>query len=101
MTPSDLERVTRETTRWRILVVLDAGRPHPVSEVLVLQVLDDIRLTATPASLRRELDYLEARGLIEIDRSKSTWLAELTHLGVDVVEYTVPVQPGIARPERS
>ena len=101
MSPEQLLRAEREQTRWRILVTLDAGRPTPVSEHLLLQVLGDIKLSATPASLRRELDYLESRGLVDIERTPhNTWLAELTRLGVDLVEYTVPCEPGIARPVR-
>lgn len=102
MSPDVMERAQREQTRWRVLVCLDAGRPQPVSEFLILQVLGDIKLSATPASLRRELDYLESRGLIDIERGPhNVWLAELTRLGVDLVEYTVPCEPGIARPVRS
>lgn len=99
MTPEQLHRAEREETRWRILATLNAGRPTSISEHLILKVLGDIKLTATPASLRRELDYLESRKLIEIERGPhNTWLCELTRLGVDVVEYTVPCDPGIARP---
>lgn len=97
----DMERLHREETRWRVLVVLNAGRPKAVSESLVLRVLTDVALPATPNSLRRELDYLADRGLIEIhDRQAGVWMCELTHLGVDVVEYTVPCNPGVARPEK-
>lgn len=98
----DLEKMQREEGRWRVLVTLNAGRPRPVPESLVLRVLSDVALPFTAASLRRELDYLESRGLIEITgRDSGVWMCELTHLGVDVVEYTVPCNPGIARPERS
>ncbi len=97
----DLEKAQREEARWRVLVVLNAGRPRPVPESLVLRVLTDVSLPATPASLRRELDYLESRKLIEVaGKETGTWMCELTHLGVDVVEYTVPCHAGIARPER-
>lgn len=97
----DMERAQREAIRWRVLAVLDAGRPRPVSESLILRVLTDVALPATPHSLRRELDYLENRKLIEISgRDGQVWMCELTHLGVDLVEYTVPCHAGIARPER-
>lgn len=97
----DLERAQREELRWRVLAVLNAGRPKPVSESLILRVLTDVLLPATPHSLRRELDYLESRKLIEIQgRDQPVWMCELTHLGVDLVEYTVPCHPGIARPEK-
>ena len=97
----DIEREQREEMRWRALVVLNAGRPKPVPESLILRVLTDVSLPATPHSLRRELDYLEHRSLIAIThRERSVWMCELTHLGVDLVEYTVPCHPGIARPEQ-
>lgn len=96
-----MERAQREEMRWRVLVVLNAGRPKEVSETLILRVLTDVALQATPHGLRRELDYLESRKLIEINgRGQPVWTCELTHLGVDVVEYTVPCFPGISRPER-
>lgn len=97
----DIEKAQREQTRWRILKVLDAGRPLPVSEVVVLQVLQDAALPVTPHGLRRELDYLEDRKLIQVSgKASPVWSVELTHYGVDVVEYTIEVLPGIARPQK-
>jgi len=98
----DLEKAQREQTRWRILKVLDAGRPLPVSEVVILQVLQDTALPITVSMLRRELDYLEDRKLVILHgRTKSpVWAAELTHFGVDIVEYTVDCFAGIARPPK-
>jgi len=97
----DLEKLRREEVRWRVLRVLDAGRPMPVSETLLLTALTDIKLELTPHELRREMDYLRDRGTIEIlGEDGSVWSANLTRLGVDLVEYTIPCEPGIARPAR-
>lgn len=97
----DLERAMREEARWRILRGLDAGRPYNVAETILLRLLSDISLPATAHSVRRELDYLEERGLIDVlDRDSSVWSARLTRSGVDVVEYTVSCEAGIARPPR-
>lgn len=98
----DLDKVQREKTRWRILKVLDAGRPLPVSEDVIREVLQDTALPITPAALRRELTYLEDRRLVEISGRTTTpvWAAKLTRHGVDVVEYTVECLPGIARPPK-
>lgn len=101
MSDIDLEKNLREQVRWRILRILDVGRPSGVSEETLQLALDDARLPVTPHELRRELDYLEDRKLVCIlDRDTPMWAAELTHYGVDLVEYTVPVHPGIARPPR-
>jgi len=96
-----MEKAQREEARWRILRALDAGRPRPVSETILLRTLQDIELPITPHGLRRELDYLRDRSLISIHGEEtSTWTAELTRYGVDVVEYTINCEPGIARPRK-
>ena len=52
-----------------------------------------------PETLRDELDYLEKRKLIEIERSQiEPWRATLTRYGKDLVEYRVDCEAGIARP---
>lgn len=95
----DIERAQRETMRWRVLKVLDAGRPNPLSETILLGVLNDAKFPVTLVALRRELDYLENRRLVEISgRNTALWSAELTHYGVDLVEYAIDCHPGIARP---
>jgi hypothetical protein len=97
----DLEQKQREEARWRILRVLDAGRPIAVSESIVWRVLHDIRLPMSVTSVRREIDYLSDLGLIEIEGEDSeTWFAKLTAQGVDVVEYTLAAPAGVARPRK-
>lgn len=97
----DLEKSKREHLRWQMLVAVNASRPVPLNEQLMLSVLQDVPLHITPLELRRELDYLEDRGLIELTgRHGQVWSATLTRYGVDVVEYTVDVDPGICRPTK-
>lgn len=101
MQNGDIAKAVREETRWRILLAVNAGRPGSVSEAIILRVLNDIQLNQSPLELRRELDYLEERSLLEIHgRDTQMWMAKLTRNGVDVVEYTVPCDPGIARPTK-
>jgi hypothetical protein len=101
MDAMNLEQKQREEARWRILRVLDAGRPIAVSESIVWRVLADVRLAITLNALRRELSYLRDRGLLEIEgEDNETWYARLTASGVDVVEYTAPAPAGIARPRK-
>lgn len=84
--------------RWRVLVVLNAGSPRPVSDSLLLRVLSDLDVCASRPSLRLALAYLESAGLIEIARAEA-WLCKLTAAGTEVVEYRAPCT-GIARPIR-
>lgn len=95
----DYEKQKREQTRWLILATLNAARPIGANEHLILQTIADVPLPVSQRELRRELDYLEERGLLKIkNQHTGAWLAELTRDGVDVVEYTCDCDPGIARP---
>ena len=75
----NLEQKQREEARWRILRVLDAGRPIAVSETIVWRVLADIKLAITLNALRRELTYLRdrdssCRNLVRpASRSRQRW----------------------------
>jgi hypothetical protein len=97
----NLEQRQREEARWRILRVVDAGRPIAVSEQIVWRVLCDIKLALTQVGVRRELTYLRDSGLLELEgEDAETWFARLTASGVDVVEYNYPAPAGVARPKK-
>lgn len=97
----DLEQIQRRNIRWRILSTLNAGRPGRVNESIILSVCHDSDLPITPHGLRRELDYLRDRELITIFGEQSQlWSADLTRIGIDVVEYEVDCDAGIARPRK-
>jgi hypothetical protein len=97
----DLEQKQREDARWRMLRVLDAGRPIGVNETIVWRVLHDVKIGLSQMQIRRELKYLQDLGLVSIQGEGSeTWSANLTASGVNIVEYTVECPPGIARPRQ-
>ncbi|WP_076592011.1 hypothetical protein [Herminiimonas arsenitoxidans] len=96
----DLDKARRETHRWMILQCLQCSRPIGAGEALIISALQD-SVPVTQQELRRELDYLEARNLVELSGRKSLqWHAKLSRHGVDLVEYTIDCDPGIARPEK-
>jgi hypothetical protein len=97
----DQTKVRRESMRWLILLTLNNARPIGAYEELVLATLQAMYQDATPMELRRELDYLADRGLVELRKEPSgRWFADLTRDGTDVAEYTVECDPGIARPPK-
>jgi DNA-binding transcriptional ArsR family regulator len=97
----DLEQKNREEARWRMLRVVDAGRPIAVSEQIIWRVLADIKLSLSLNTVRRELAYLRDLGLVELENEGGeTWFAKLTASGVDVVEYNFPSPAGVARPRK-
>lgn len=97
----DINKVRREMMRWNIILTLNNARPIGAAEELILSVVQAISPDATPVEVRRELDYLEERQLVKIDRTPTGhWSADLTRHGVDLAEYTVDCDPGIARPAK-
>jgi len=97
----DIEQRQREEARWRILRVVDAGRPVAVSEQIIWRVLADIKLSFSQIAVRRELTYLRDHGLVELEGVDSgIWFARLTATGVDVVEYSQDAPAGVARPRK-
>ena len=101
MSSIDQARVRREALRWLILLTLNNARPIGAFEGPILSVAQSEYPDATPLELRRELDYLNGRQLVELDKQPSgRWFADLTRIGVDLAEYTIPCEPGIARPAK-
>ena len=95
----DQQKVRREGMRWNILNTLDKARPYTTNESFLGDVLRAIYPDATPDEVRKNLDYLADRKLVDLKKEPSgTWFADLTRYGVDIAEYTVDCQPGIARP---
>jgi len=97
----DMAKVRRETIRWQILVTLNNARPIGAFEKLVLSVIQSEFPDASQLEVRRELDYLNERDLVEVRHDPDgRWFCKLERYGVDLVEYTLPCEPGIARPEK-
>jgi len=97
----DFHRMRREIIRWNLLRALDYARPEGTTEVVLLLTIQGLYADATQREIRRELDYLADRALLNIDgRHTGNWHASLARHGVDIVEYAVECQPGIARPPK-
>jgi len=89
----------REFMRWIILLALDNARPIGCYEELVLLAVQGCYQDATAMEVRRELDYLTDRKLVALKKEPpGRWFCNITRYGVDVREYTVDCDPGIARP---
>lgn len=97
----DHNKVRREAMRWNIMLALNNARPVGAYEELVLSIVQAMYLDASAMELRRELDYLASRGMVNLTKEPNgRWFAAMTRDGVDVVEYTVVCDPGIGRPAK-
>ena len=93
----DPSKARRENLRWYILLTLNSARPLGATEAVILSTIQGIIPDCTAHELRNEMKYLECRELLVIKVGPS-WHGELSRIGVDLVEYTVDCEPGIARP---
>jgi len=101
MTTIDSHKVRRESMRWYLLLALNNARPEELVEEIIQSTMRSIYPDATAIEVRRELEYLAGRSLVEIRREPSgRWWSKLTRHGVDIAEYTIACEPGIARPEK-
>lgn len=97
----DQTKVRRESMRWNILLVLNNARPIGAYEELVLATVQSMFPDASALEVRKELDYLAERELVQLAKEPAgRWFSALTRHGVDVAEYTVDCDPGIARPAK-
>lgn len=97
----DMAKIRREQMRWVLLLALNNARPYGAYEAVLLATMQGVYPDATPHEIRVELDYLESRKLIELRKEPSgRWWADLTRYGVDLAEYNIDCEPGIARPEK-
>lgn len=97
----DPAKVRRESMRWYLLLTLYNAHPVGAYEELILSTIQGIYPDATRLEMQRELEYLSDRLLVCLDKQPDgRWHADLIRYGVDVVEYTVAIEPGIARPPK-
>lgn len=97
----DITKRRREHIRWILLRALDNARPEGTNESVLVMTIQGLYTDTTQQEIRRELAYLEDRRLVEIsNRHTGLWFATLARYGVDIVEYTVNCEAGIARPPK-
>ncbi|WP_448757112.1 hypothetical protein [Aggregatibacter sp.] len=96
-----MEKARREGMRWRLLNTLHKAMPYTTSEQFLCDVMAGIYPNVTPHEIRQQLEYLSDCKLVELTKQPlGVWFADINRLGVDIVEYTIDSQAGIARPEK-
>lgn len=99
LTQLNIDKARREALRWHLLTIANVARPQSINVAAMLPIIATVYPDASALELRRQLDYLEERDLVKIAKDPlDNWTVELTRWGVDIVEYTVDCDPGIARP---
>ena len=64
----------RAMLRHRILLVLEAASPRPVSQSLITRIVSDVELALTPAGIRAALKEMAQSGMVEATGAKlNSW----------------------------
>ncbi len=101
MTALDPSRIRREALRWYLLLATYHARPNEICESILEATLRSVYPDTTAMEIRQQLDYLAHRKLADLRKEPSgRWWAQLSAIGIDLVEYTVDCLPGIARPQK-
>lgn len=94
-----MQKIRRESMRWHLLSAVNLSRPYGMYTEALLPIVQSVYPDATHQEVRRELDYMEERELVHIQKDPlDRWMVDLTRFGIDFVEYTIEGQAGIARP---
>ncbi len=97
----DMDKSRREAIRWMLLLALNRSRPFAVRELWLLTTVQGEFPDSSSLEVRREIEYLAMRRLVDIRKKPDgPWEIELTRYGVDIAEYTIDCEPGIARPQK-
>lgn len=97
---AQMARQRPATIRWMLLVTLHISRPQGMNTSALLPVIRATYGDATEREIKRELDYLHDRELVELKQDPlGEWFAKIDRFGVDIVEFSVECDPGINRPQ--
>jgi hypothetical protein len=99
MNTLDMEKARREELRWLILRALYAAQPIGTTEIIIHTAIESSVPGTTEHEIRNQLDYLAERNLITVEKNRPFWFGKIKRYGIDVVEYTLECDPGIARPK--
>lgn len=98
---NNMDKHRRESIRWILLLALKYAWPSTAGEVLALRTVQAEFPDATSREVRGELEYLASRALVTLTKDPSgPWFGKLTRHGMDLAEYTIDCEPGIARPQK-
>lgn len=100
MTPTKaLERSRRPWVRGCILRAVADGEHLGATDAMCRNVAITWGAGCTMQRIRLEMEYLEAGGLVTLERSEiRPWKERLTRAGRDVTDYTVEAPKGVERP---
>lgn len=89
----------RELTRWLVLMTAHVCRPLDAPFQTILRVVQEAYKNASEHEIKLAVEYLKKSGHVIHRCEKGFNFVELTRQGIDMVEYTIPAEPGIYRPE--
>lgn len=88
----------REDMRWRLLEVASFAGATGLTDSIAFPILHELFPYATLRGVQDELDYLEGKGLIDLQRGGADWRYSLSATGTDCVQGNIECPAGIRKP---
>lgn len=88
----------KEDLRWRLLVIASYAGATGLTDGMALSPMHDLFPFVTSGDIREALDYLDKKGLLELDKGAADWRYSLSASGVDCVEGNADCPSGIRKP---
>ncbi|MCG7565867.1 hypothetical protein MHM95_06145 [Pseudoalteromonas sp. CnMc7-15] len=93
-----LQDVQAEHQRISILISLKESADYGANISMLADILQRYALGCSRDQLKTQVNWLEQNGYVTVERlSDNTWIAKITHAGIDVANGH-SVVPGIKRP---
>lgn len=88
----------KEDLRWRLLVMAHYAGVTGLSDSMALGPMHELFPFVTLKEIQDNLDYLEKKELIDLDKGAADWRYTLTGEGIDCVEGNAECPTGIRKP---
>lgn len=97
--------LVHKEVRLRILKTLHIGHPEGVKEKIIFLMVNEAGIAVKEKEIASEMSYLREKGYVESDLKHSRvlkekiWLHKITSKGIDLLEGSIPADPGINEAE--
>ena len=88
----------REDMRWRLLEVANFAGATGLTDSMAFPIMHELFPYATLTTVQDELDYLEKKELIALQKGAADWRYTLSATGIDCVQGNIECPAGIRKP---
>lgn len=88
----------REDMRWRLLELANFAGATGLTDSMAFPIMHELHPFVSLKGIQDELDYLEKKELIDLQRGAADWRYSLSATGTDCVQGNIECPAGIRKP---